>query len=273
MGHKVFIGVGHGGKDSGATGNGMREKEINLSIALYLRDELSRHGVSTALSRTRDEDDPTTEEVRECNAYDPELAVDIHTNAGGGIGWEAIHTIGGGKGRMLALNIEKEIVAMGQKSRGLKTRRNGAGKDYFGFIRNTTCPAVILECAFIDSKADAAKIDTEAERKAFATAYAKGILKTLGITYKPAADPGQDLNHWAYIVQTKFLLSNDTMVYLRGYRYAYDLMKRLAITTGTGSGATAEERVRTKYHFADDTMAYLKRYRYSADLLRKLAAG
>ena len=222
----VFIGVGHGGKDGGAVGNGMKEKDINLSIALYLCSELQRHGVSVAMSRVKDEDDPASEEVKECNAFAPEYAVDIHTNAGGGIGWEAIHSIYGGKGKILAANIEKEVVAMGQKSRGLKTRKNSSGKDYFGFIRQTKCPAVILECAFIDS-ADVAKIDTEKERKGFAIAYAKGILKTLGISYKPEAVE-HDADYYAAIVKKKFGLSDSTVDYLKAYKYSTDLLRKLA---------------------------------------------
>ena len=31
---KVFIGVGHGGSDPGAVANGLRESDLNLSIAL-----------------------------------------------------------------------------------------------------------------------------------------------------------------------------------------------------------------------------------------------
>ena len=83
---KVFIGVGHGGKDSGATGNGFLEKDLNLSIALACNEVLQQHGVDTLMSRTKDENDDLNEEARECNAYAPDLAVDIHNNAGGGDG-------------------------------------------------------------------------------------------------------------------------------------------------------------------------------------------
>ena len=51
---KVFIGVGHGGKDAGAVGNGLKEKNVNLSIALHLRSELQRHGITVGISRTRE---------------------------------------------------------------------------------------------------------------------------------------------------------------------------------------------------------------------------
>ena len=82
MASKVFIGVGHGGSDPGAVANGFHESNLNLSIALACQDELARHGVLTKISRTKDENDPLSEEIKECNAYDPDLAVEIHNNAG-----------------------------------------------------------------------------------------------------------------------------------------------------------------------------------------------
>ena len=66
---------------------------------------------------------------------------------------------------------------------GMKTKVTSSGADYFGFIRQIKCPSVLIECAFVDSK-DVQIVDTAAERKAMGVAIAKGILKTLGITYK-----------------------------------------------------------------------------------------
>lgn len=54
---KVFIGVGHGGKDPGAVAGGLQEKDINLVMALEMAKILTRHGVEVALSRTADEND------------------------------------------------------------------------------------------------------------------------------------------------------------------------------------------------------------------------
>lgn len=180
MSKKVFIGVGHGGSDSGAVGF-LVEKNVNLKMATYCRKYLEAAGVLVLMSRTGDENDSLTEEVKECNSFNPDLAVDIHNNSGGGDGFEAFHSINGGKGRILAENIEAEIKRIGQNSRGTKTRKNSSGKDYYGFIRLTKCPAVIVEGVFVDNKADAAAADTDSECKAFGEAYAKGILKTLGV--------------------------------------------------------------------------------------------
>lgn len=181
---KVFIGIGHGGSDPGAVANGFEEADLNLAIGMACVDELKRHGVTVSASRTKDEDDPLSEEIAECNKFDPDLAVDIHNNAGGGDGAEAFYTKNGGKGKTLAENILAAIVDIGQNSRGAKTRVNSAGKDYYGFIRQTKAPAVIIECAFVDNKTDMKIIDTAAEQKVMGKAIAKGILKTLGITYK-----------------------------------------------------------------------------------------
>lgn len=181
---KVFIGVGHGGTDAGAVANGFKEKDLNLSIALACKAELERHGVSVRMSRTKDENDPVSQEITECNSFSPDLAVDIHNNAGGGDGAEVFHSVLCGTSLTLAANIISEIKKAGQNSRGIKTKQNSNGADYYGFIRETKAPAAIVECAFVDNKNDIQIIDTKAEQNAMGVAIAKGILKTLGMAYK-----------------------------------------------------------------------------------------
>ena len=99
------------------------------------------------------------------------------------------YSIYGGTGKVLADNILKEVVKIGQNSRGAKTRKNSSGGDYYGWIRSTKAPAVIVECAFLDNKKDIQIIDTKAEQIAFGVAIARGILKTLGIAYKAEEAP------------------------------------------------------------------------------------
>ena len=189
MANRVFIGVGHGGSDCGAYANGFRESDLNLAIALACQDELARYGVLTKISRTKDENDPLSEEIKECNAYDPDLAVEIHNNAGGGDGAEVYYSVYGGTGKVLAENILSEIVKIGQNSRGAKTRKNSSGGDYYGWIRSTKAPAVIVEGAFLDNKKDIQIMDTKAEQITFGVAIAKGVLKTLGVAYKAQEAP------------------------------------------------------------------------------------
>lgn len=198
---KVFLGVGHGGSDSGAVANGVKEKDLNLSIALACRDELERHGVSVKMSRTKDETDTLSAEIKECNAFSPDLAVDIHNNAGGGDGAETFYHYGGGKSKTLAENILAQIVKVGQNSRGAKIRKNNQGKDYYGFIRETACPAVIVECAFVDNAADLKSLSTEDKKQAMGVAIAKGILKTLDVEFRAEKRTLYRVQVGAYLVR------------------------------------------------------------------------
>ena len=185
MSKKVFIGVGHGGSDSGAV-KYIIEKEYTLKVAKLVAEYLKARGVEYKLSRTTDVDTDMNSKVKMCNDYKPDLVIDIHFNAGGGKGFEVYRYSGGGTSLTLANNINAEVKKI-MSSRGVKTRLGSNGKDYFAIIRDTNAPAVLLEGGFVDSKSDADFI--KANYKKLAEAYAKGILKTLGIEDKPKALP------------------------------------------------------------------------------------
>lgn len=182
MAKKVYIDPGHGGYDNGAV-KYVTEDKVNLVMALACRDYLKAHGVEVKMSRTTDTGTSINTMASAANNWGADLVVSIHNNAGGGDGFEVYHSIAGGTGKTLAKNIEAEVKKIGQNSRGLKTKK-GANGDYFGMIRLTDAPAVICEGAFVDNKKDAAQIDTKAEQQAFGYAYARGVLKTLGIKDK-----------------------------------------------------------------------------------------
>lgn len=181
---KVYVDAGHGGTDNGAVGYVVEDK-VNLVMALACRDYLKANGVEVKMSRTADTNTSINTMAREANNWGADLVISIHNNAGGGDGFEVFHSIVGGKGKTLAKNIEAEVKAIGQNSRGLKTKKNASGSDYFGIIRLTNAPCVICEGAFVDNATDVKIIDKVAEQQAFGVAYAKGILKTLGIENKP----------------------------------------------------------------------------------------
>lgn len=197
MSKRVFIGVGHGGSDPGAVSYA-HEANANLVIAMELKKALEAAGLTVGISRTRDEDDPLAEEIREANAFEPDLAVEVHNNAGGGNGWECLVQTNGyaAESRACALAIEAEVKAIGQQSRGLKTRLNSAGADYFGWLRQVKSPAVLLEGFFVDNKADAADFDTVAEQQALGRAYARGALKYLGVTETKEEEKPAPVETW-----------------------------------------------------------------------------
>lgn len=194
MSKRVFIGVGNGGKDPGAL-KYIKEADANLQMALGLKAELERHGVTVGISRLKDEDDPLIEEIREANSFAPDVAVECHNNAGGGNGFEVYRQTNGyaEQSRRLAQCIEARVVASGQQSRGVKTRLNGSGTDYFGWCRQVKAPAVLCEGFFVDNATDSADYNTTAEQKAYGKVYALGVLDYLGIKENPqtGAQPPQ----------------------------------------------------------------------------------
>lgn len=205
---KVFLGVGHGGDDPGAVANGIKESHANLEIAKACADVLEAHGVEVMLSRTSDTTEDLTDRIRECNAFNPDLAADVHNNAGGGDGAEVYHAHNNSYDDALAKNILDEIVKIGQNSRGLKTKLTSSGADYFGFIRQVTCPSVLIECAFLDSK-DVKIIDTPEERKVMGIAIAKGFLKTLGIAYKEDAKKPEPIKTESFLPARGYFMKGD----------------------------------------------------------------
>ena len=162
------------------------------------------------------------QKVSESNAMGADYCLDIHINAGGGNGCEIYHHHLGGKSKQLADKINTELKAIGQVSRGLKVKWNSARTDdYFGIIRNTKASAVLVECGFIDTKADLARFDTAAEQKKFGVAIAHGILKQCGIAIKAeqTASPATKTATTAPKSEQKFI--SRTYKNGRGREYVY----------------------------------------------------
>lgn len=187
MAKKVFIGVGHGGVDSGAV-KYIVEKEYTLKTAKAVAEYLEEYGIEYKLSRTADVDTDMDSKVKMCNGYNPDLVIDVHFNAGCGTGFEVYYSVVGGVSKTLAENINAEVKKI-FLSRGVKTKKLDNGRDYFAIIRETDAPTVLLEGGFVDTKSDADFV--KANYKKLAKSYADGIAKTLGVS-KPKTLPVLD---------------------------------------------------------------------------------
>ncbi len=79
---RVVIDAGHGGFDSGAIGkNGLKEKDVNLDIALKLHKKLKASQIKSFLTRTGDYYVPLSARTVTANQYKADLFVSIHINA------------------------------------------------------------------------------------------------------------------------------------------------------------------------------------------------
>jgi N-acetylmuramoyl-L-alanine amidase len=78
----VIIDPGHGGKDPGAIGpTGLREKEVTLGIALYLEKLLKNAGISTYLTRSKDEFVYLENRTNFANQKNGFVFVSLHANS------------------------------------------------------------------------------------------------------------------------------------------------------------------------------------------------
>ena len=83
----VIVDAGHGGIDSGAVGNGLEEKDLNLQAATYIYDRLQELGIPSVITRTDDEylpKDARVKRIRSITDSNPNtLLISNHINAGG----------------------------------------------------------------------------------------------------------------------------------------------------------------------------------------------
>lgn len=205
MNYSVFLSAGHGGSDPGAVAYGLKEKQINLNILLACKDELVRHGIKVYTSRTKDENDPVSEEVTEANNSNADIAVSFHTNAGKGDGSESYYYTKSDNGKKLAELCEKHVKSIGQNSRGIKSG------NHLYFVKHTKMTAVLCECAFIDNDKDNDIIDTTAEQKKFGVAYAKAILEYLGVVYKTPSKPSNTSTKTEFLVKVANVNKGDRL--------------------------------------------------------------
>lgn len=201
---KIFLDVGHGGTDSGAVGNGIIEKNINLIVAKEVQRILSLNSIEVLMSR---QVDATVSLARRCelaNSQNADYFISIHHNANNGttVGTEIYHSVNGGNGKTLSQTIGDVFKANSRKvSIICRESEKEPKKDYYYVIRHTEMPSIIVEAGYIDSK-DYINFDTTEELLEEAKTIAKGILIYLGIErikYSEVEEPHWALQYFDYL--------------------------------------------------------------------------
>lgn len=185
---KVIIDPGHGGTDSGATGNNLLEKDYNLLISKYMYDRFKELGVPVAITRDSDTTLSPTDRVNTIlnkfgNSSDV-ILISNHVNSGGGEGAEVIYAL---RNRdTLAKRILENIGATGQETRKYYQRRlpSDTSKDYYFIHRNTgNLEPLIVEYGFIDDTKDVEFL--KENYKELAEAVIAAVANYIGVPYTP----------------------------------------------------------------------------------------
>lgn len=185
---KVIIDPGHGGTDSGATGNNLLEKDYNLLISKYMYDRFKELGVPVAITRDSDTTLSPTDRVNTIlnkfgNSSDV-ILISNHVNSGGGEGAEVIYALRNKD--TLAKRILENIGATGQTTRKYYQRRlpSDTSKDYYFIHRNTgNLEPLIVEYGFIDNTKDVEFLKENYEE--LAEAVISAVANYIGVPYTP----------------------------------------------------------------------------------------
>lgn len=190
---KVFIDPGHGGTDPGAVANGIREKDVNLTVATLLRVMLEAYDIHVIMARDKDKTVSMATRTNLANGFNTDAFISIHHNAATNTaarGVEVFHSIVGGRGKELAELVHscyrKLIPEL--PSRGVKTKKGSTGRDYYHVIRETKMPAIIIEGAFLSNPDDAKLVKQEEFLFRQAEAICQGVLLWYGLDIQKEGD-------------------------------------------------------------------------------------
>jgi len=176
----VAIDPGHGGDDLGSTRQGLYEKDANLNIALYLKKELEDAGYSVFLIRDTDVSVENTDRPAAAIAANADIYVSIHLNS---LDSESDDTQGAEVWYADKRNDDSDLLAryvvdelckvIDTRNRGIKMSNN------LIVLKYNEMPACLVECGFITSVTERAKLFNPEYQQKIAKGVANGIKEFL----------------------------------------------------------------------------------------------
>lgn len=183
----VIVDAGHGGIDSGAVGNGLLEKDLNLKISKYIYNRLTELGIPAKMTREEDIYLPKNERVQKVlslyNNSPNTILIANHMNAGGAEGAEVVYSLKNNS--TLADIVLKNLGEAGQIKRKTYQRRlpENPNKDYYYILRETgNTEPILIEYGFIDNVKDSNKLKSNINN--YGEAVVKAITEYIGYPYK-----------------------------------------------------------------------------------------
>lgn len=186
----IVVDAGHGGDDPGKIGiNGTLEKDINLIIALKLKDLLESQGYEVIMTRETGDGlyQPGTKNMKvedmqkRCSIISeamPVFTVSIHQNSYPEeyVKGPQVFYYGQSKdGEQLAKKIQNSLIA---RLAPENHRAEKANESYY-LLKKTPTPTVIVECGFLSNSEEAELLNTEDYQDKVAWAVMMGIMQYL----------------------------------------------------------------------------------------------
>ena len=180
---RIFIDAGHGGKDFGAMGNDLHEKDVVLDIAMRIKNGLSVYkDAQVLLSREKDKYLSLDERTDEANAWRADVLISIHNNSAkekSPKGFESFIYSGNVSSGTIAFQnvLHAEIL----QAMGAEVEDRGKKRANFHMLRESNMKAVLTENLFLSNASDANLLKSSSFRQKIANGHIMGIVKFLGL--------------------------------------------------------------------------------------------
>jgi len=175
---RIAVDAGHGGRDPGASSNGVLEKHVALEVARAVAENLREAGHVPLMTRHGDRYHDLALRASHANRHRADRFVSIHCNAAGNPEAHGLETWcynGSLRGRGLACEVQASLLLA---LRGVRDR--GVKEANFAVLRLTTMPACLVELGFITNEAERARLADPTWRAKAARAIAQGVVAPLG---------------------------------------------------------------------------------------------
>lgn len=179
----VVVDPGHGGSDSGAVGNGLKEKELNYKHAMAVY-RLLEQDPSIKVYTTRESDVYPSLQFRTqlANEIDADLFVSFHNNSASSsaVGSETLYypSANNTMSLQMAQIVQNNIIKYcGTNNRGIKPRAD------LYVLRTSNMPAVLIETGFISNAVEANLINSPDFINKFGQAVYEAIVESFDVLY------------------------------------------------------------------------------------------
>lgn len=185
----IVIDVGHGGSDPGKVGiDGIKEKDVNLAIAGYLRDYLLAQDYTVYMTRDTDRDlsdssvsnkkrSDLNHRIQFTTDKNASCMISIHQNSYPDTiqhGAQTFYYQGRNEDKAFAQLVQESLLAFDPTN----TRQIKSTESYY-ILKNTSIPSILIECGFLSNPDETAKLTDPNYQKELAYAIAVGTCRFL----------------------------------------------------------------------------------------------
>ena len=179
---RIFLDAGHGGKDSGAIGHGILEKDIALKIVQRMQALLKEYkNADIILSRNEDKFISLNQRTQSANDWKADIFISVHCNSAvsnSAKGFESYRYTNVDAGTIAFQNVLHDEI---MKAVGSNINDRGKKQNNFHVLRDSAMKAVLTENLFINNATDAALLKQDSFIEKLAQGHVNGVEKFLGL--------------------------------------------------------------------------------------------